>query len=75
MNITVGDYTIQHTSGAGCYIWKKETGVVTIDTTIVSPRTISSELASLSYDRALFKMQTAYETGEWPTDRCPHCGK
>lgn len=76
MNITVGDYTIQYTPGIGCFIIKKgEPKAVNIDITTVFPSQISSELAFLSYDRALFKMQTAYETGKWPSDRCPHCGK
>lgn len=76
MNISVGDYTIKYTPGIGCTITKKgDSRVTNVDITTVFPNQISSQISSLSYDRALFKMQTAYETGKWPTDPCPHCGR
>lgn len=77
MNITVGDYTIKYASDTGCYISKKGvvSGVTKVDTTTTSLRQISSEIASASYEKALYKMRVAYSTGEWPTDPCPHCGK
>jgi hypothetical protein len=76
MNITVGDYKIKYDSGIGCTITKNgESKVTNVGITTVFPRAIASEIASASYEKALYKMRVAYTIGQWPTDPCPHCGK
>lgn len=71
MNITVGDYQIRREPTGQTFIYRKGT---TQGSYIANPPS-ASEIAGMSFETAHTKMQIAYETGEWPTNRCPRCGK
>ena len=71
INISVGEYQIRRDLAGQTFITKK--GVV--KATFISNPPYASEIAAISFSSAHTKMQTAFETGKWPSDPCPRCGK
>lgn len=71
MNITVGDYTIKRQPTGQIFITKK--GVV--EAKFITNPPWTNDLENMSYEEVHLRMQIAFETGKWPTNRCPHCGK
>ena len=71
MNITVGEYTIRRELTGQVFIHKKGAAL----SKFIADPPWPHELQHMTYEEAHIKMQFAFETGVWPTDRCPRCGK
>ena len=71
INISVGEYQIRRDLAGQTFITKK--GVV--KATFINNPPSASEINNMSFTTAHAKMQIAFETGKWPSDPCPRCGK